>query len=106
MVSERASQFAAFSPLRGYDFLLRKKEKIVVSKKELPEEAARLLSDKLNKIKKGMMAEIVHYENGEYISTTGVVTKFDICSKKLTVVKKEIFFDDIYDVVEKEEQVI
>lgn len=105
-MSERASQFAAFSPLRGYDFLLRNKERVVVSKKELPEEAARLLSDKLNKLKKGMMAEIIHYENEEYISTMGVISNIDICSKKLTVVKKEILFDDIYDVVIKKEVAI
>lgn len=100
-MSDRARQFAAFSPLRGYDELLRKKEKVIVPKKDLAEEYIRELSDKLGKIQKGMMVEVIHYKDGEYLSTIGIVSKIDLYLKKLIIVKKEISFDDIYDVTEK-----
>lgn len=97
-MSERAKQFGAFSPLRGYSELIKAKERIVVEKRELSEESAQELSDKLNKIEKGMMVTVVYYHSGEYVSVSGIVSKIDITFRQLTVVKNEIAFDDIYDV--------
>lgn len=96
-VNERAKQFSAFSPLRGYSELLLSKERVIVPKHELTEESKYDISDKLNQLSKGMMVKLVYYSNGEYIEICGVVSKIDIYFKKLTIVKTLISFDDIYD---------
>lgn len=98
MVNERAKQFGAFSPLRGYHELIKAKERVVVDKKELSDESAKELSDKLTQIEKGMMVGVVHYCGDAYVSTKGVVTQIDFTFRNLTIVKMKIDFDDIYDV--------
>lgn len=49
---DRAKQFMPFAALKGYPEALRKKEKIVVPKIELPEEYQEELDRKLRQIKK------------------------------------------------------
>ena len=98
MSENRACQFAPFAALKGFERMITEREKIVVPKKELTEEMAQELSQKMNAVKKGMMIGAVHYKNGEYIKTEGIVTKFDITMRKLSIVKLEIDFDDIIDV--------
>ena len=49
---DRAKQFMPFAALKGYPEALRKKEKIVVPKIELPEEYQEELERKLRQIKK------------------------------------------------------
>ena len=98
MNENRACQFAPFAALKGYERLIAEREKVTVPKKELTEEMATELSQKMNSVKKGMMVKVVHYKNNEYIQTEGIVTKFDITMRKLSVVKLEIDFDDIADI--------
>ena len=62
-----------------------------------PEDAAELLSRKMQKVERGMMLSVIHYNDGEYIKTTGLVSKIDPVSRTLTIVKMPISFDDIYD---------
>ncbi|MBQ7036219.1 MAG: hypothetical protein IJN74_01860 [Clostridia bacterium] len=45
-----------------------------------------------------MMLSVIHYHGGEYIKTTGLVSKIDTVARILTIVKLPIAFDDIYDV--------
>ena len=97
-MSDRAIQFAPFAALKGYYELIRERERVVVDKKELMEDGAELLSEKLLHIKIGMMLKIIHYSEGEYISTEGVVTVVDFENRYITVVKNKILFDDIYDI--------
>ena len=97
-MNERAKQFSAFSPLKGYSNLLKDKERIVVSEIELTEERKSELNLKLNQIKKGEIINIIYYSNGEYLSKTGVITSIDFCLKKLYIVKTLINFNDIYDI--------
>ncbi|MBE7038944.1 MAG: YolD-like family protein [Ruminococcaceae bacterium] len=97
MVNERAKQFSSFSPLRGYSDLLKAKEKIIVQKRELTEESMQELSKKLGQINRGMMIKVVYYCEGEYIEAEGMVSALDLCYKKLTLVKRRISFEDIYD---------
>ena len=98
-MSDRAIQFAPFAALKGYYDLIRQKERIVVDKIELMEDGAEILSQKLMRIKNGMMIRVIHYSDGEYISTEGIVTRINIERKTLTVVKEEISFENIYDII-------
>jgi len=97
-VIDRAKQFSPFSPLKGFYSKILEKEKIVVPRHEMLEDKAQDLSQKLNLIKKGMMVKIIWYREGEYVKKEGMVSKIDNEREKLTVVKEDIFFTDIWDI--------
>ena len=95
---ERAKQFMAFSPLRGYYELIREKEKNVVEKKDLTSDSAEELSYKLKQIKPGMIVEIVYYCVDEYVKVVGMVSKLDFQNKSITIVKTKIPFENIVEI--------
>ncbi len=95
-VSERAKQFMPFSALKGLDEALRQKEKVLVEKKELSEEVSEEISYILNDIKKGDFVKVVFFHEGEYLSAEGVVSFFDATEKRMTIVKNDIEFENIY----------
>ena len=97
--SERAKQFMPFAALKDYDALVRKQEKVISPRRELSEYKAELLSDKLNKIRKGMVIKIVYYHTDGYIKTEGMVAAVDFTMRYVTVIKTKILFDDIYEVI-------
>lgn len=98
MASKRAVQFTPFAALRGYYEMIREKERVRVPHHILAEDGAELLSRKMAQVKKGMLLEVIHYCDGEYIRTTGLVSAVDSMAERLTIVKTEIAFSDIYDV--------
>lgn len=97
--AERAKQFMPFAALKGFEEMLRDKEKIVVPKVELSEESKTELNYKMMQIKKNDMVCVTYYEKEEYLKCTGVVTKIDADLRILKIVHEKIPFDDIYDVV-------
>lgn len=97
-MSDRARQFMPFSALKGFQELVREKDRVRVAKKELSEDDLQELSRKIQNLKKGMMAEVTYFCQGEYIKTQGVVTEIDFTFHRLTVVKTKINFDDISEV--------
>lgn len=98
MVSDRAGQFMPFSALKGFYDLIKEKERVIVPKHEIAEDKAEELSKKMKLLERGMMVKVVHYSDGEYVSTEGIVTKIDLIFRKLIVVKTEIILDDIWDI--------
>ena len=104
-MNERAKQFSAFSPLKGYSDLLKEKEHVVVSEIELTEERKSELNLKLNQIKKGEIINVIYYSDKEYLSLTGVVTSIDLCFKKLYIVKTKVNFKEIYDIKIENERI-
>lgn len=96
--SERAKQFMPFAALKGYDEALRAKEKVVVSKKELSEDAWEELNCTIQSVEKGDVITVVYYseEDGEYIQVTGVLARIDLEGRTLTVVNTDIPLDMIY----------
>lgn len=95
--SNRAKQFMPFDALKGFREALREKEKIVVAKRELSEEQKEELDYKLRQIHKMDMITVEYFQEGEYVQTTGVVTRIDENSRVLKIVNKKIDFDDISD---------
>ncbi len=98
LASDRAKQFMPFSALKGLDEALREKERIIVEKAELSEESADDIANALNLVEIGIYVRVVYFSDGEYVSTEGIVTALDKVFKKMTVVKTEIEFDDIYKI--------
>jgi len=97
-VIDRAKQFSPFSPLKGFYSKILDKEKIIVPRHEILEDKASDLSYRINQVEKGMMIKVIYYLDNEYIKKEGIVSKIDFDTKKLTVVKEEIFFDDIWEI--------
>ena len=97
-ISNRAKQFMPFDALTGFREALEAKEKIVVPRMELSEEYKEELDEKMRGIAKRSMVSIVHFVKGEYIKTTGLVSKIDINDRMIQIVNEKIMFDDIYDI--------
>ena len=95
---ERAKQFMPFAALKGYPDALRKKEKIIVDKRELSEEYAQVLNRKMHQIRKRDIITVIYFCKNEYLKVTGMVARIDDTARILQVVNTRISFDDIYDV--------
>ena len=98
MGNERAKLFMPFSPLKGYYELIREKERIVVPKKDLSQDSKEELSYKLNQITVGMIITLVHYNKDKYISTEGMVSKIDLNQRTITIVKTQVYIDDVIEI--------
>ncbi len=93
---DRAKQFMPFAALKGYSEALRKKERIIVSRRELSEEYGEELDRKLRQVQEGEMVSVVYYCRGEYVRLTGKVAKIDKEARMLRIVNEKIAFDDLY----------
>ena len=115
-VEDRAKIFAPFAALKGYEEAIAAKQKIVVPRMELSEEAKEFLDLQLRRIDrllvngKHPIITVVFFQKdkesaedgGEYIQFTGVVAKLDQTSRILQVVDKRLRLEDIY-AIESEE---
>ena len=80
-ISDRAKQFMPFASLRGFDQIVKEKEKVLIEKRELSEEEIMELSNKLTSVKKGDLVSVIYFLFGEYKKTTGVITAIDLTLK-------------------------
>lgn len=97
-ISERAKQFAPFSALAGLSEALCAKEKVVVEKIELCEDAAEELNRKMQALQKGTLATIIYFSHNEYLKITGMVARIEQTSRLLQIVNTKIPFDNILDI--------
>lgn len=94
---ERAKQFMPFAALKGYPEALKRREKIVVPKRELSEEYQEELDRKLRQVKKNDIITVVYFCQGDYVRQTGMVSRIDETARVLKVVNTKIYFDEIMD---------
>ncbi len=94
-MNNRAKQFMPFAALKGYYDLISERQRVIVPKRELCEDDAQELSDKLNLLRKGCMVRAVYYNNGAYISKEGIVTEFYPEFRYMTIVKTRIDTDSL-----------
>ncbi|MBQ3604536.1 MAG: YolD-like family protein [Clostridia bacterium] len=87
-----------FAALTGYYEVIKQREKIIEPRKELSEDEAEILSDKLNKIQKGMLITITYYKEDCYDTITGLVSNIDPIYRSITIVKTKIAIDDVCDI--------
>ena len=96
--ADRASQFMPFAALKGFEEALAAKEKIIVPKVELSEDALEYLDFQISKLRVGDRVTVVYYEDDNYVKKTGMVTKINLQAGYLTVVTTDIGFEDIRDI--------
>ncbi len=96
---ERAKQFMPFAALKGYPEALKKKERIVVPKRELSEEYQKELDQKLRQVHKNDIITAIYFASHEYLKLTGMVSRIDETARLLKIVNTKISFDDLYDII-------
>lgn len=97
-ISERAKQFMPFAALKGLPEALQKMERVIVPKIELSEEMIAEIDYKLQQIKEGDIITLTHFSEGEYLRTTGMVSKIDIEDKSIQIVDNIITFDNLANI--------
>ena len=97
-IVERAKQFAPFAALKGYDEMVAHAEEKPCERKVLTEEQANKLSVCMSQIKKGDMVSVRYYRKDKYVDMLGIVTFVDTSARIISVVKTNIFFDDILSI--------
>lgn len=95
-MAERARQFMPFAALRGFYNVIEERERIKSPRRELGEDDAHKLSCLLGTLQRGMMVKVIHYNNGFYETTEGLVAEVDFIFRHLVIVKTKILFDDIF----------
>lgn len=90
-----ADQFSAFAALTGFDEVIREHEKITEMRREMGEDAATELSEKMSQVRKGSRIKIVFYNKERYETVSGTVENIDFIYRTLKISGKRIFFDDI-----------
>lgn len=100
--ADRATQFLPFDSVKGFRQAIIEAERVVVQKRILGEEDARVLSNKLSQLKKNMMVKVVYFSDLEYLEYVGIVTRVDFTLKTVTIVKTKIAFEDILDITSEE----
>ncbi|MCR0155782.1 YolD-like family protein [[Clostridium] innocuum] len=88
--AQRAQIFQSFDALKGFREILKEQEKIVVPKKILSEDDLAELDYKVHQIKVGMIIKIVYYDKGQYIQLEGKISKLNLDTKIIQIVKKQI----------------
>lgn len=93
---ERARQFMPFSALKGFEELVRERERKTEPRREMTEERARALSFAIAAIRKGDRIRAVHYADGAYRELKGQVDSIDRTFRTLRAGGELISFDDIF----------
>lgn len=98
MGSDRAKLFMPFNSLRGYYDMILETKREKMPRRELSEDAAAALSDKLNRLRKGDVITVTYYNVDSYDKLTGIVSEVDKVFRRLMIVRTRILFDDLADI--------
>lgn len=82
--------FQLFDTLKEFRELLEKQERVIVSKPCLSEEDLRILDEKIHQILPGMMVILILFDQGDYIQVKGKVSKINLDTKIIQIVKRKI----------------
>lgn len=95
---DRAIQFQPFAALRGYYDIVREQERIVEPERELGEDEAAEISEKLLSLEKGDRVKIRYYNKTAYQNVIGKVVSIDFAYKRVRVEDATISFQKIYSI--------
>ena len=95
--AERAKQFMPFAALKGHMEALHEREREIVSRKELSDQAKEELDREFQKIRRNSVVRVKYFCEGEYLETTGTVSELNTISGFLKISDIRIFFENIYE---------
>lgn len=93
--AHRAQMFQSFDALKGFREILKQKERVEIPKVSFMEDELESLDRKVHKIRKGMIVSIVYFERGKYYQLEGIVSKINLDTKIIQIVKTKINLKDI-----------
>lgn len=96
--ASRAQIFQSFDALKGFREILKEKERVIVPKKILSEDDLEELDYKIHQINVGMMVEITYYDNGQYVQIEGKVSKLNLDTKMIQIVKTKLKLKSIIQI--------
>lgn len=96
--ASRAQIFQSFDSLKGFREILKEKERVIVPKKILSEDDLAELDYKVHQIKIGMIVKVTYYDNGQYVQIEGKVSKLNLDTKKIQIVKTKLDLKSIVDI--------
>lgn len=96
--AKRAQIFQSFDALKGFREILNEQERVIVPKKELSEDDLNQLDYIIHQIKVGMIVQVIYYEKNQYVKLEGIVSKFNLDTKIIQIVKTKINLLDILSI--------
>lgn len=86
----RAQIFQSFDSLKGFKEMIRECEVEIISPRILSQDDYEILDERVHQIQKGMMVTIEYYDRIHYKRITGVVSKINLDTQILQIVKTKI----------------
>ena len=87
-----------FAALRGFEEMIKQQTREVTPRRELSDDEAKRLSQRIARIEKGNVVRVVYYAEDGYMTLDGMVSEIDLTLRFLRIVKQRIDLDDILDV--------
>lgn len=94
----RAQIFQSFDALKGFREIIKEQERIIVPKKILSEDDFEVLNWKVHQIKEQMVVGVTYYEKGEYVKVIGKVSKINLDTRVIQIVKNKILLKTIVEI--------
>lgn len=91
----RAHIFQSFDALKGFREILKEQERIIVPKKILSEDDLNELDRKIKQVKAGNTIVLVYYDKGQYVKIEGIVSKLNLDTKIIQIVKTKINLENV-----------
>ena len=95
---DRAKQFAPFAAVKGHAAAVRAKERVIVPRSILCEDAAEDIDKTLGKLQRGDMVAAVCYAQGRYVKITGRVSKIDPAAGRIRIVNQDIPIENLFQI--------
>ena len=99
---KRAYIFQSYDALKGFTEILKEQERILVPKKILSEDDCEVLNRKIKCIRPGMIITVIYYDRGQYVKLEGRVSKINLDTKVMQIVKTKINMKSIVDIQSKD----
>ena len=86
----RAQIFQSFDSLKGFKEMIQECEVEIVSPRILSQDDYEILDERVHQIQKGMMVTIEYYDRINYKRIIGIVSKINLDTQILQIVKTKI----------------
>lgn len=97
-MNSRAHIFQSFDALKGFRELLKQQEYIPVQKRILSEDDLAILDQKIHQVHTGQIITIEYFNGMDYVQTKGIVSKINLETKLLQIVKTKINLSTITNI--------
>ncbi len=94
----RAKQFLPYASLRGFEGIVESKSRVKSPRRELLEDAAEELSQKLLSLSEGTVVEVVYYSVDAYVTRRAEFKKIDPIRRIIAFSDFEIPINELFSI--------